>query len=164
MHTHAYLGTNIGKLPFNFYATLRIFGNYGVNKNEIAIEHLFKHIEPIVQLHYSIEKGNDKSYYHSHLLINAPENRDVLYESLNAYIMPKKTKNDKRIAIAKLPKNYLLKNGEVPFQDEYFNLDSTKFTNNKMELYLEPIISSCNASIYSTKFNSYGLNNGYFQR
>jgi hypothetical protein len=63
----------------------------------------------------------------------------------------------------------ILKNDNDPktnvlYKDVYEYADSINYKGKDRELYVENIIGIKNASYYTYKFCSYGINNGYLQK
>ena len=151
------LGKNVGSLNFTHFGTLRYYGVGGVKLYEKEIEKMFNAIFEIKQLNSNIEKGID-SYHHAHILLNL--NNDVnSFDSILKYFNPINIAYGREKRLVKIYYPEL-----KCFKDTYVEVLFQKLHSKKSIFHIENVFSTINASIYSYKLSSYGINNNYYCR
>ena len=160
MNTPAFLGTNAGKLPFNYFSTLRNYGNYSISSCERDIVKMFYAIDQIKMLLYSVEKGVDLTYYHSHLLYYI-DDENKFNESLVSFIKPVRTQSGKEDIIIKVLKEDSGFKSDASYKDVRVPIEYQIYSGKKSEIYIARIAGQINAAIYTYKFCATGLNNNF---
>lgn len=157
MEANIMLGKNLGTLDFTHFSTLRYYGVGGVKMYEKEIEKMFNGIFEIKQLNSNIEKGID-SYHHAHILLSLNDDKNS-FDSILKYFNP--------INIAYGREKRLVKKyypDSKSFKDTYIEVLFKKLHSKKSVFHIENVLSTTNASIYSYKFSSYGINSNYYCR
>jgi len=162
MKTSAYLGNNIGKIPFTHFMTFRKYGNKSFRAAQNDIKEFFTQSSSILALNYNIER-NQESHLHSHILLLA-EDSVSLISDINSFVKPIRFENIPRTTLVKTLKSSADISTGVAYRDQWVKINGYNCTGKKMKLYVEPIINSFNAAEYSNKFNDYGLANGFLMR
>jgi hypothetical protein len=162
MKTSAYLGANIGKIPFTHFVTFKKYGNKSFKASQNVIEDFFEQSSSICILNYNIER-NLESYLHSHILILAECYVALLYD-INSFVKPIRFETITRTTMVKTLKSSTDISTGVVYKDQIVEINGYNYTSKKMNMYVEPIINSYNAAEYSNKFNDYGLGNGFLKR
>ena len=160
MKTSAYLGKNIGTLPFTHFSTLKRYGNKSSMKLESDIKNLFNNSPSLRILNFNTERGCDDTL-HSHILLQS-DIHEALIEDIKAFIKPYRIEEKPDRIICKMPKGPYEINTGVAFKDQWVNTTANIFTGKKMSLYVVKVVGTNNASQYSNKFNDYGLSNGFY--
>jgi len=163
MLSNIFLGYNVSSLPFNFFATLRCYDTHSIDKHTAKLYLLMSKLSSVDMLNYNIEKGEEKDQIHSHILFYVTD-PSLFKKEIEACMQPYVIISGERKVICKVPKTKDDLKNEAAFKDVIIDVDYTKYLSKRTELHLERIGTVANASIYSFKFNSYGLNSGFIMR
>jgi hypothetical protein len=163
MNTAIYQGQNISKLNFKHFSTLKVFGNHSINKTVNIIEELFNFNDTITEMSYSIERFKEQNVLHTHILTNT-DNENKFYDICSDFIKPKYIKKGFSDRLVKMLKNENDLISDVEYKDVYVTVPYVNYIGNKKELYIESVVGITNASLYTFKFCSHGINNGYLRR
>jgi len=164
MITSIYLGLNTSKVLFTHFSTFRFFEKKGYEQNENAITSLFKKIDGVSAMNYNIERGGDQpSNLHIHALLNL-SNPTLFNDQLIKYVNPNKINTCIRKVLAKIKKGNNDHKNDVNFKDCWVNVECTEYRGKKIIVEIENLIDTTNAALYSYKYSSYGITNGYLQK
>jgi len=161
MEANIFIGNNVGSLQFDFFTTMRLYKKGGVDNYVLTINSFFKKVHPIQYLTYNIEKGNDKNFYHGHLLYKIRD-EDKYEKSLLRFLnIDNCTEKGTRKQIIKIKKDSDNVSDNIQFKDVYVNIDYKIFRTREIELYVEKIVSKEGCAYYANKFCNRGIVNGF---
>jgi len=163
MNTSISNGINVGKLPWDFIVTSKLYNGRGTDFNKKETKRLFDEIKQIKTIYFALERSKFYNDYHSHLLIESSDEQGFINGMKGFYKSSYMTFGNRPLLV-KMEKSEKSLVTPVNFQDLWVNSPTIEIHGRVGTCFIEKIYGSKNAALYINKYSSRGFTTGYLSR